>query len=188
MFSSAGGREHRRVFRTTISTLAKESFFVLVADDAADDRLLLRTAMCHATRLRITGEVADGDETIAYLKGHAAFRNRKKFPLPDLLLLDLKMPGKDGFAVLEWLRTQKFRNLTVVVLTGSMQPEHIKRALDLGADLFQIKPRTPRERQTMVLALEEHLVAKALRRIPARHGAPKPAASASQSESLAGSH
>lgn len=145
-----------------MSKLAKETYFVLVADDSDNDRFLLKTAMRHAPRLQIIGETADGIETIAFLKGHADFRNRERYPLPDLLLLDLKMPLQDGFDVLEWLQTQPRRSLTVVVLTDSMQPDHIKHALDLGADLFQVKPKTNRDREAMILALEEYLIQRAL--------------------------
>jgi len=140
-----------------MSLVAKEHFFVLVADDSDDDRFLLKKAMQRTPRLRMAGEVGNGKDVISYLKGHAHFNDRQKFPLPDLLLLDLKMPLKDGFEVLEWLRTQAFKNMTVVVLTDSMHAEHIKRALDLGADLFQVKPKLPHDLAAMVLALEEHL-------------------------------
>ena len=152
-----------------MSKLAKETYFVLVADDSEDDRLLLKVAMRRAARLRVIGEVGTGSDVIAYLKGHAGFSDRKKFPLPDLLLLDLKMPLQDGFEVLEWLNKQAFRNMTVVVLTDSMNTEHIKRALDLGADLFQVKPTVNHDREVMILALEDYLVnaAKAsLRHLP----------------------
>jgi CheY-like chemotaxis protein len=142
----------------------KDVYYVLVADDSADDRFLLQSAMRRATRLRIVAEVADGAEVIAYLKGRDAYADRERYPLPDLLLLDLKMPQMDGFEVLEWMRPQSFPGLTVVVLTDSMQADHIKRALDLGADLFQVKPRSNPEREAMVLALEEFLVATGSRR------------------------
>ena len=150
---------------------AEKKFHVLVADDSADDRFLLRAAMLHAPRLQIVHEVSDGADTIAYLKGGAGFADRRKFPLPHLLLLDLIMPKMDGFAVLEWLRANRAARMSVVVLTDSMNPRHIKRALDLGADLFQVKPRNHRDRQSMVLAIEEHLVTSA--DIPARHRAGK---------------
>jgi CheY-like chemotaxis protein len=140
-----------------MSKLAKDVYSVLVADDSDADRFLLKAALQQTPRLQIIGEVADGVETIAYLEKHAELHSRKTFPFLDLLLLDLKMPLKDGFEVLEWLQTQSFGNLTVVVLTDSMQPEHIKYAMDLGADLFQVKPRTTHDREAMVVALEEYL-------------------------------
>jgi len=135
----------------------RQTYFVLVADDSPEDRYLLRNAMNGGSRLEVVAEARDGNETIAYFNGDGDFSNRRKFPLPHLLLLDLKMPVKDGFAVLEWLRGRRFPNLTVVVLTDSMRPEHIKRALDLGADLFQVKPGGKHDRDAFILALEQHV-------------------------------
>jgi CheY-like chemotaxis protein len=147
---------------------ANDSFLVLVADDSADDRFLLRTALHRASRLQIVGETADGEETIAFLRRQLSARNGGDALFPDLLLLDLRMPVKDGFDVLKWLRAQDLGRLTVVVLTDSMQPEHIRRALELGADLFQVKPRLHHERVAMVLALEQYLLTASLVRYPRR--------------------
>ena len=135
----------------------RQTYFVLLADDSPEDRYLLRNAMRSTPRLEVVAEVRDGAEAIAYLNGDGDFNNRRKFPLPHLLLLDLKMPVKDGFAVLEWLRERYIPNCTVVVLTDSMRPEHIKRALDLGADLFQVKPGGKHDRDAFILALEQHV-------------------------------
>ena len=151
-----------------MNKLANDNFQVLVADDSADDRFLLRTAMSRAARLQITGETADGEETITYLRRQLSARHSGESRLPDLLLLDLHMPGKDGFDVLKWLRAQHLDGITVVVLTDSMQPDHIRRALELGADLFQVKPRQPQERVAMVLALEQYLLTAALVASPRR--------------------
>jgi len=141
---------------------AHESYHVLLADDSDADRLLFKMALHRATRLRLVAEVSNGRDAIAYLNGDAHFADRRRFPLPQLLLLDLKMPHQDGFDVLEWLREQPALDVTVVVLTDSMDPRHIKRALDLGADLFQVKPSARHDREAMVLALEE-LVARTAR-------------------------
>ncbi len=147
---------------------ANASFRVLVADDSADDRFLLRTAMSRATHLQITGETTDGEETIAFLRRQLPGRSGLESRLPNLLLLDLRMPGKDGFDVLKWLRAQHLDGITVVVLTDSMQPDDIRRALELGADLFQVKPRHHHERVAMVLALEQYLLTAALVASPRR--------------------
>jgi len=93
-----------------------ENYLVLVADDSEDDRLLMKQALRRAKRLELAGEVTNGREAIAYLSGHADFGDREKFPLPDLLLLDLKMPHKDGFEVLQWLQSESLDNMTVVAL------------------------------------------------------------------------
>src|SRR5689334_5646259 len=110
-----------------MSKPAKDVYYVLIADDSEADRFLMKTALRQASCLQIIAEVSDGTDAIAYLRGHAEFSDRQKFPLPDLLLLDLKMPLQDGFEVLEWLNEQPCQGLTVVVLTDSMQTEHIKR-------------------------------------------------------------
>jgi CheY-like chemotaxis protein len=149
---------HSRWIGGYMSERAKETFQVLVADDSEDDRVLLRTAMRRAARMQIIAEVSNGDEVIAYLSRHGGETRRSAPPLPHLLLLDLNLPGRDGFEVLEWLRTRKLGGMTVVALTGSMQPDYIRRALDLGADFFQVKPRSQKDCVSMVLALEERLV------------------------------
>ncbi|MDB6109649.1 MAG: two-component system response regulator [Pedosphaera sp.] len=137
---------------------AKAVYHVLIADDSEADRSLMKIALRQASCLQVIAEVSDGTDVITYLRGQAEFSDRQKFPLPDLLLLDLKMPVLDGFEVLEWLNKQPCPGLTVVVLTDSMQAEHIKRALDLGADLFQVKPRANHDRAAMILALEDYVL------------------------------
>ena len=85
--------------------------------------------------------VPNGEEAISYFQGRGRFVNRSEFPLPDIFLLDLKMPRKDGFEVLEWLRDQpRFSPVRTVVLTTSRDTADIQRAYDLGACSFLTKP------------------------------------------------
>lgn len=85
--------------------------------------------------------VSDGDQAIAYLRGVNDFCDRKKYPVPQLILLDLKMPRVSGFDVLAWLRSDdKFKQLPVVVLTSSNHDADVKRAYDLGAKSYLVKP------------------------------------------------
>src|SRR5436190_1152068 len=114
---------------------AKEFYSVLLADDSEDDRLFTRLAFRNHPRLVIVEEVTNGEETIAYLSGTGVYSDRRRYPFPDLLLLDLRMPRFDGFEVLEWLQRQQFRDLKVVVVSGSFLPPDIARTLALGADL-----------------------------------------------------
>src|SRR5437667_11298977 len=93
----------------------KQTYHVLLADDCENDRLLVKMAMQRMARLRLAGEVSDGDGVVSYLLGQGQFNDRETFPVPDLLLLDLKMPSKDGFEVLDWLRSRDYQELTVVV-------------------------------------------------------------------------
>ena len=114
---------------------------VLVADDDINDISLLKRAFLRAG-IDVHMKIArDGEEVIQYLQGGQPFSDREAFPLPKLLLLDLKMPRADGFEVLEWVRKQHaLRRMLVVVLTSSDEPEDIDRAYDLGANSYLRKP------------------------------------------------
>ena len=81
--------------------------------------------------------VVDGEETVAYLSGTDRFADRTRFPFPDLLLLDIKMPKRDGFEVLEWARGEGGCNtLPVIVFSSSRRNEDVHRALLLGANSY----------------------------------------------------
>ena len=141
-----------------MARLSKEKYLVLMADDSDDDCLLLKRAVGNAQRLRFIGNVADGDELVGYLNGTGEYADRIRFPMPDLLLLDLKMPRKNGFEVLKWLQAQPFKDMVVVVLSGSDQPEDIKRALELGAHDYRLKDVDDRKRTELIKALEGYFV------------------------------
>src|SRR4051812_38208791 len=95
---------------------------ILVAEDNESEALLLRHAFASAgidINLRV---VADGDAALAYLAAKTSHRARSKHPVPTLVLLDLKMPGTDGFEVLSWVRQQpRLKRLLVVILTASSE-------------------------------------------------------------------
>src|SRR5579859_7031413 len=117
-----------------------QSLFLLV-EDSADDVLLVKRAFQRANILNPLKVVRNGEEAILYLSGEGAYSNRSEFPLPAVILLDLKLPGKDGFDVLQWLRSQPgFRNLRVLVLTSSDSIYDVDRAYKLGANSFLTKP------------------------------------------------
>ena len=114
---------------------------ILLAEDREDDVLLIRKAFKKAFINNPLHVVRDGEEAIAYLKGEGKYFNRDEYPLPDLLLLDLKMPGIDGFGVLKWLRQQPGLSSTrVVVLTSSEDIHDVNIAYRLGANSFMVKP------------------------------------------------
>ena len=113
---------------------------VLLADDNEDDVLALRHALRRAGIDVPLQVVEDGEEAIAYLRGVGKFSNRAEFPLPDLFLLDLRMPKVDGFEVLEWLRRQpSLAPLRTIVLTTSDDCFDVDRAYALGANSFLTK-------------------------------------------------
>jgi len=114
---------------------------ILHIEDDPNDVLLLEHACRKASVSCDIRRVADGDEAIAYLRGIDGFADREKFPLPRLILLDLKMPRLNGFDVLEWLgKHDKFRTVPVVVLSSSNHDADLKRAYELGVNSYLIKP------------------------------------------------
>jgi CheY-like chemotaxis protein len=114
---------------------------ILVADDDQNDVFFLRRAFQKSGLGHSVAHVPDGQEAIDYLRGEGDYSDRKRFPLPTLLLLDLKMPKVDGFDVLTWLKSQPaWQSLPVVVLSSSSREDDIQRARALGADDYRVKP------------------------------------------------
>src|ERR1044071_144540 len=140
-----------------MAKLSNEKYLVLMVDDSEDDCLLIRRAIGKADRLRFIGSVSDGEELISYLTGKNGYSDRQRFPLPDMLLLDLKMPRKNGFEVLEWLKSQPFEDMVDVVLSGSEQREDVSKAIDLGADYYHVKEAESARRSELVKLLEQYL-------------------------------
>jgi len=114
---------------------------ILHVDDDSNDLVLFQHACRKAGVECMLQAVNDGDEAIAYLKGQNKFADRARYPMPDLMLLDLKMPRLSGFDVLTWVRQEeKCRGLPIVVLSSSNHDEDIKRAYSLGANSYLVKP------------------------------------------------
>ncbi|MDB6066603.1 MAG: response regulator receiver protein [Pedosphaera sp.] len=136
---------------------SKKKYRVLLVDDSDADRFFLRKALSGNQKLAIVAEVEDGEEAIRYLGGAGGFSDRQKYPFPDLVLLDLKMPRTTGYEVLAWLRTQTFNGLKVVVLSGSVLPEDMAKTLDLGADAYHVKAVLKPEQEHMIREIESLL-------------------------------
>src|ERR1051326_5358774 len=102
---------------------------ILVADDDENDIFFLRRAI---DRARLHNPVVisrDGQEAIDYLQGSPPYQNRAQFPLPGMLLLDLKMPKVNGFDVLSWISQRpELKDLIIVVLSSSAHEEDIRKA------------------------------------------------------------
>jgi CheY-like chemotaxis protein len=114
---------------------------LLHVEDDPNDVLLLQRAFRKANITLPIQSASDGDKAVAYLTGADEYSNRDKFPLPTLILLDLKMPRKSGLEVLARIRSEdKLRRLPVVIFTSSKHDEDVRKAYDLGANSYLVKP------------------------------------------------
>ena len=115
---------------------------VLLAEDNEDD-LFLSERVLKKAGIGPVFHVADGKEAIDYLAGRGDYTDRERFPLPEVVLLDLKMPEFTGHEVLEWLRSQpEFRDLKVYVLTSSDEMRDRQRVESAGIQGYFVKPLT----------------------------------------------
>jgi CheY-like chemotaxis protein len=114
---------------------------ILVVEDDRDDALLIQRALRRAKLINPLQVLANGEQAIQYLKGDGQYSDRLTYPLPELVLLDLQMPRVSGLEVLKWIREQpEFRTLPIVILTSSDQAPDARRAYELGANSYLIKP------------------------------------------------
>lgn len=114
---------------------------ILLLEDNPDDVLLVRRALRNLFVKKRLIVVTQGEPAIAYLKGEGDYADRRRYPLPQLVLLDLKLRGFGGFEVLEWIRRDpSLKGLPVIVLTSSAHSHDLKRAYQLGANTFLIIP------------------------------------------------
>jgi len=113
---------------------------VLVADDSAEDLFFIQRALGSDRADCILRSVRDGREAVEYLEGANHFGDREKFPVPHVLVTDLKMPRMNGFEVVAWLRSHPpLATLPVVVLTSSPLDRDRDRAAELGVAAYVLK-------------------------------------------------
>ena len=114
---------------------------ILLVEDDDNDVLLIKRAFRKANIMPLMSIVSDGDEAVAYLSQTGQYKDIDRFPIPLLVLLDLKLPRRSGLEVLAWIRQQpKLRRLLVVVLTSSQENSDLARAYDLGVNSYLVKP------------------------------------------------
>jgi CheY-like chemotaxis protein len=116
---------------------------VLIAEDDPDDRALISDALDECCDLANIRFVPDGEELMDYLRGRGRYADRRANPPPGLVLLDLKMPKKDGFDVLtEAKGDRRLRRIPVVVLSTSRSEADVARSYELGVNSYISKPHT----------------------------------------------
>jgi CheY-like chemotaxis protein len=114
---------------------------LLLVEDNQDDAFLMQRALKGAGIQSAAMTAENGREALDYLQGVGKFSDRSAYPMPDVVFLDIKLPCLSGFEVLQWVRSNKeMRSLIVIVLTSSNQPSDIRRAYDLGANSYVVKP------------------------------------------------
>ncbi|MEO7299769.1 MAG: response regulator [Verrucomicrobiota bacterium] len=114
---------------------------ILIADDDENDALLLTRAIKSAELNCEIKVVSDGEQAINYLQRAATQSDPEYSPFPRVMVLDLKMPRKNGFEVLEWLRDHpEFNVVPTITFSSSQIPRDVKRAYQLGALSFFNKP------------------------------------------------
>jgi CheY-like chemotaxis protein len=114
---------------------------VLHIDDDPNDTILLQAAARSAKLGFQMHNVEDGEQAIAFLSGAGEYADRNLYPLPSLILLDLKMPRATGFEVLTWIRKHpQLREVPVVVLSGSELQDDVEKAYVGGANSYLVKP------------------------------------------------
>jgi len=114
---------------------------ILIVEDDDDDVMLIRRAFKQSKIMNNLRFIADGQTAIDYLAGHGEHADRKAFPLPILILLDLKLPRKSGLEVLAWMKEQSLlKRIPVVILTSSKENKDVNRAYDFGVNSYLLKP------------------------------------------------
>lgn len=117
------------------------SLKILLVEDDDNDALLLKRALAKQFAAGSIFRVENGEAAIAYLSGNGKFHDREKFPFPDIIITDLKMPRLSGFELLAWIHDHKeYRVIPTIVLSSSNAHPDVTRAYNLGANTYLVKP------------------------------------------------
>jgi CheY-like chemotaxis protein len=118
----------------------KPAHILLVEDSQLDIELTL-DAFQEAHLKNSVAVARNGQEALDYLLGVGAFADRDQYPLPNLILLDLKLPGVDGFDVLRRIKAEPIlKRIPVIILTSSKEEGDRALSYDLGANSYLVKP------------------------------------------------
>jgi CheY-like chemotaxis protein len=127
---------------------------ILVVEDTEDDVFFLKRALKAASIGNPVQVVEDGQKAIDYLSGTGPYSDRETYPLPFLVLLDLKLPLVMGLDVLKWIRARsEYDGILVAVLTSSQQDQDLTATTQLGGNFYFVKPPTPQKLSELVKKL-----------------------------------
>lgn len=120
-----------------------KSIVILIADDDAEDRMLVKEALEESRLINDIRFVENGEELMDYLRNEGKFTDKEKYPTPGLILLDLNMPKKDGREALKEIKSDPLlKVIPIVVLTTSKAEEDVLKTYNLGVSSFITKPVT----------------------------------------------
>ena len=128
---------------------------ILLVEDEEGDVFFMQQAMQKTGVLNPLQVASDGQMAIDYFKGTGKFANREEFPLPCLVLLDLKLPRVMGLDVLKWIRQQPEVAAIVVILSASREEADIATAYRLGANGYLVKPHDLNQLTDMAKSIKD---------------------------------
>jgi len=151
---------------------------ILLVEDGVNDIYFVRPAtQAGGAGHRVCG-VNNGEEAIAYLKGEGRFADREKYPLPNVVLTDLKMPGMGGFEILHWLRSNpRYAVIPTLVYSNSHLESDVQEAYRLGANSYIAKPTSIKDMVDILHLLYQYWSRCETPRVPANS---EPAVSATR--------
>lgn len=129
---------------------------VLIVEDSESDLFFLLRAFSASKVSNPIRAIRTGEEAKDYLAGAGKFADRSRFPLPKIVILDMRMPGLDGYELLRWSKSQpKFRDTLFVAVSNFTHLEEINRAYQSGADTFLSKPLDPHDISNLIEGFEQ---------------------------------
>ena len=130
---------------------------VLLVEDDPNDRIFVERAFKKAGVPVEFRAVARGEDAVSYLSAVAPYADRANYPLPSLVLMDLKLTGMSGFETMEWARSRaESKTLPIAVLTSSKEGNDVARAYESGATTYFVKPADSDDLQTLVKTVAEY--------------------------------
>jgi CheY-like chemotaxis protein len=131
-------------------------FPILLVEDNPDDVFFVQRAFHTGEIKHPLFTVEDGKEAIDYLSGHGDYADRSVYPVPHLVLADLKMPGVSGFDLIDWMRKDKgCKLMPIIVLSSSALTADVNRAYALGANAYMVKPADARALERLFKTIAE---------------------------------
>lgn len=137
--------------------MKKRDFTILLVEDDANDQFLITSAFRKIGVDDAIQVVGDGEQALAYLEGEGKYADRAIYQYPTFILMDLKMPKMDGFAVLAHLKQNpEWRIIPTVIFSASGDLDDIKQTYALGASSYHIKPASPEDMRKQLKLLYDY--------------------------------